>query len=256
MQFKVTMLGCGTSVGVPTIGCRCRVCTSPDARNKRSRASLLVSANGKNILVDTSPDLRLQALELSVDHVDAVLFTHCHSDHVNGIDDLRAFRWGAGPAIPCYADMATLEEVGQRFPYVFREGFDGEHSPMLEPRPISGPFTLFGLCIEPIPVLHGDQLILGFRFCNVAYLTDCSGIPELSKGSLHGLELLIIGSLRHEPHPKHFTLQEAVAAAGELDAQQVIFTHMGHQFDYEETNCLLPDWMRLGYDGLVEEFGH
>lgn len=254
MRFKVTMLGCGTSVGVPTIGCRCPVCLSPDARNKRSRASLLVSVNGRNILVDTSPDLRFQALEQSVDHVDAVLFTHCHADHVNGIDDLRVFRWRARSSIPCYADEVTLEELARRFPYVFRAGVDGQHSPMLEPRGISEPFSLFGLPIEPVRILHGKQWILGFRFHDVAYLTDCSKIPEDSKPLLRGLKLLILDSLRHEPHPKHFTLREAVGAATELGAEQVIFTHMGHQFDYEETNALLPDHMQLGHDGLVEEF--
>ncbi len=254
MRFRVTILGCGTSVGVPTVGCRCPVCLSEDRRNKRSRASLLVSANGRNVLVDAGPDLRWQALANSVDHVDAVLITHCHSDHVNGIDDLRVFRWRSGSPIPCYADSGTLEELGRRFPYVFKSGLDGERFPMLEPRRIVGPIDLYGLRFQPVWIFHGEQSILGFRFHNVAYLTDCSGIPEDSKEALRGLEFLILDSLRHHPHPKHFTLKEAVAAAKELGAKRVVFTHMGHDFDYERTNAQLPPHIELAHDGLVEEF--
>lgn len=251
-EVEVTVLGSGTSHGVPMIGCTCAVCTSDDPRDRRTRASIFVRYGANRILVDASPELRLQCLAHGIDAVDAVLFTHSHADHVLGLDDLRRFNWLMKRAIPCYGSAATLTDIRRMFAYAFEAMPGSPHSrPHLELHAIDDrPFALGDQTIVPIPLLHGPMSVLGFRFGGFAYCTDCNAIPEASLARLQGLDLLILDALRREPHPAHYSIAEAVAAAKGIGARQTYFTHMTHQLSHEETNRELPDGIRLAHDGL------
>lgn len=248
--MKVTILGSGTSTGVPVIGCKCNICTSDNIKNKRTRASLLISANTKNILIDTSTDLRFQALAHKIERIDAVLYTHPHADHIHGIDELRTFNMIQKGSIPCYGSEFTIKRIRDMFNYIFTNSDSDSWKPELETFLISTSFELFGLMIQPISVCHGKMQIFGFRIGQLAYITDCSQIPEESKRLLGNLDVLILGALRHKPHPTHFNIDEAVRIGAELKSQRVIFTHLGHNLDYTETNKTLPDGCELAYDGM------
>lgn len=247
--MKITILGCGTSTGVPMVGCDCPVCASGDPRDKRTRASLLMRYNDHAVLVDTSTDLRRQALRQHIRRIDAVLFSHAHADHVNGIDDLRGFHFLHKEIIPCFASRATLETLQSGFSYIFNEHEGSGYTPLLAAREINAPFELFGQVIIPIPLLHGRTFSLGYRIGNFAYLTDCNAIPGPSLELLQGLELLVIDGLRWTEHPFHFNITGAIAATRQLKTPRTILTHLTHQIAYSERNKL-PPGCEFAYDGM------
>jgi len=251
LPVKITVLGSGTSVGVPTIGCHCAVCTSADPRDNRLRPSILVSYDGRNILIDTTPDFRTQALRIGLDHVDAVLFTHAHADHIMGLDDLRPFNYRQKGQIPIYGAPDTMAAIQRCFSYIFDGGKKDSHVPQLDARLIHGePFEVFGLEFLPVPILHGSQTIHGFRFGRAAYLTDHSDIPAASLEQLRGLDVLFLDALRYKPHPTHSTVDRSVKSVEQLAPRRAFFTHICHDLGHERAGSLLPPNIRLAYDGL------
>jgi phosphoribosyl 1,2-cyclic phosphate phosphodiesterase len=249
--IKILVLGSGTSVGVPTIGCHCGVCTSADPRDARLRPSILVSYEGRNILIDTTPDLRTQALRAGLEHLDAVLFTHAHADHIMGLDDVRPFNFRQKGRIPIYASTETMGSIQRIFSYII----DGEKKetniPQLDARPLdSAAVDLFGVEFTPVPVLHGSQTIYGFRFGPAAYLTDHSDIPESSMELLRGLDVLFLDALRYKPHPTHSTVERSIRTVEKLAPRRAFFTHISHDLGHERAESLLPPHIRLAYDGL------
>ncbi|MBI4715685.1 MAG: MBL fold metallo-hydrolase [Nitrospirae bacterium] len=248
--MRILVLGSGTSTGVPMIGCRCEVCLSADPKNRRTRSSILVQASGKNLLVDTSTDLRQQALAYAIDRVDAVLYTHAHADHVHGIDELRSFNHIQGGEIPCYGSPEVLERVRRNFNYIFNGTSEG-WKPRLALHAVEKEFEVFGIPVIPIPIFHGgDRIIYGYRFGSAAYLTDCSGIPEESVSLLLGLDVLILDATRYQPHPNHLSFDQALEAAGNLRPRRTILTHLSHVYDHERVNRDLPEGIELAYDGM------
>jgi phosphoribosyl 1,2-cyclic phosphate phosphodiesterase len=263
--LRITFLGTGTSHGIPMIGCRCEVCLSTDSRDKRLRPSVFVTLDdGTSILIDTSADFRAQALTHDITHIDAVLFTHSHADHIFGLDELRRYNVLQRDAIPLYADERTLTDLRRIFDYAFSQPEGGhEYVPKLRPFLVEGPFCVRGASVDgshpveenvsivPVPIQHGARMIFGYRVGSFAYLTDCSGIPDASYALLEGVELLVIGALRDRPHPSHFTVTEAIAAATRIGASRVYFTHMNHDLGHVATCARLPAGVQLAYDGLV-----
>ena len=250
--MKITLLGCGTSTGVPMVGCDCPVCTSDNPRDTRTRASLMMCYNNRTVLVDTSTDLRAQVLRQHIRRIDAVLFSHAHADHVNGIDDLRGFHFLHKEIIPCYASQTTLDTLHCGFSYIFNEHEGSGYSPLLAAHEINAPFELFGRTIIPIPLLHGMTSSLGYRVGDFAYLTDCSAIPEHSLPLLQGVQLLVIDGLRWLEHPFHFNIAGAIAAARQIGAPRTILTHLTHHIAYSE-EVRLPSGFELAYDGMEFE---
>jgi phosphoribosyl 1,2-cyclic phosphate phosphodiesterase len=248
-DLKVTILGSGTSTGVPVPGCSCDVCRSSSSRNSRTRCSILVSWAGKNVLVDTSTDLRQQALREGINRIDAVLFTHTHADHVNGIDDLRPFNMASGEAIPIFGSSETLAVIRRNFGYIFDRTLGPGYRPQLVTREVDGPFTLFGLTVEPLPLLHGSGRSLGYRFGPFAYLTDCSEIPPETEEHLKGLEALLIDGLRFRPHRTHFNIPQALAAAARLRPHRTLLTHLSHDVDHDRHSSILPAGAEFAFDG-------
>ncbi len=254
--ITVNVLGSGTSHGIPMIACGCRVCTSPDSRDRRTRSSVAVSWGETTVLVDTSPELRLQCLANDIRRVDAVLYTHHHIDHLAGLDDLRRFNDLQRQAIPCYGQPDTLARLRAMFAYALEE--DPEYpsaKPRLTLHPIDGPLSIGGLEIVPIPLLHGRLPVLGFRFGRFAYCTDVSAIPEESYRLLMGLDVLILDALRLRPHPTHFNLDQAVEHARRIGARRTFFTHIAHEILHEEINRQLPPGMALAHDAQVVRIG-
>ena len=235
------------------IGCDCATCRSEDPRDRRWRTSVRVeTVDGQSLLIDAGPDLRAQALAFGIRRVDAILFTHGHSDHILGLDDVRRFNAMQRRPMPCFGDAATLRDVRRTFAYVFDSATPhGGGLPQLDLFEIGGPFCIGRQEIVPIPIFHGDRAILGLRFGPFAYLTDCSRIPDDSWRSLEGLDLLVLDALRERPHPTHFSLSEAVSAAGRIAARRTCFTHMCHDLGHAATCARLPRGMELAYDGLV-----
>ncbi len=252
-KVEVTILGSGTSHGIPMIGCDCPICTSDDPRDKRSRTSIFVRMGELRILVDTAPELRLQCLANKINAVDAVLFTHHHADHVTGMDDLRRFNWLMKKPTPCYGSARTLENIKRMYLYAFEAAHDSPHSrPQLKLHEIDDkPFTIEQKNIIPIPVIHGKLPVLGFRFGKFAYCTDCSEIPPSSVELLKGLDVLVLDALRISPHPAHFNLEQAIEMSKIIGAKRTFFTHIAHQIMHEPINQELPDGMELAYDGLT-----
>lgn len=248
--MKVTILGSGTSTGVPMVGCGCRGCSSDDARDKRTRASLLLRHNGRNILIDASTDLRFQALREGIERVDAVLFTHSHADHVNGIDDLRGFHFLHKEIIPCFGSRTTLDTLLAGFRYIFHEHDGSGYTPLLHPQAVDGPFELFGLTVVPVALEHGRTKALGFRVGSFAYLTDCSDIPASSLALLEGLEVLVIDGLRWNPHPFHFNIEAAIAATRPLKPCRTILTHLSHDVLFAD-GVRLPPGYEFACDGMT-----
>jgi phosphoribosyl 1,2-cyclic phosphate phosphodiesterase len=249
----VTFLGSGTSSGVPMIGCRCDVCTSTDPRDRRLRPSIYVSVPGHAaILVDTSPDFRQQALTYNVDRVDAILFTHSHADHILGLDDIRRFNFMQGGPVPAYATAETWDHIQRTFYYAF-DGIKrlGGGIPRLERHEIAGPLVIGGVHVVPVPLWHGDSPILGFRFGNFAYLTDCNRLADDAWPLIEGIDTLVLDALRDKPHTTHFTVDEAVDVIGRVRPRRAFLTHMSHDLSHAATGARLPAHVELAYDGLV-----
>src|SRR5579863_1356486 len=215
-RLRITVMGSGTSMGVPTLGCHCAVCESTDPHDKRLRPSLLLSRAGEFAVIDTTPDFRSQALRAKLDRLDAVLLTHAHADHVMGFDDVRPYSLRQNLALPVYSNAPTFETLRKAFAYVF-DGLPKLSSiPAVELRQASAPFGLLGITITPVPLLHGDLEVVGYRFGNAAYLTDFSELPESSLPLLEGLDELILDALRDIPHPMHQTVDQALGIVKKL----------------------------------------
>jgi phosphoribosyl 1,2-cyclic phosphate phosphodiesterase len=248
------LMGTGTSVGVPMIGCRCDVCLSTDPKNHRSRTSVLVRAPEGNFLIDTPPELRLQLLREKVDIIRAAIFTHEHADHVFGLDDLRIFGFYLEKPIPLYCEMPVAERIRTAFHYAFSPVHLNNHpgaTPRLSLEPIGlEAFPLLGLIVQPIRLWHGMLPILGYRIGNTAFCTDASRIPEESWPLLEGLETLVLNALRDKPHPTHFNVEQALAVVERVKPARTYLTHISHALDHAATNARLPAGVELAYDGL------
>jgi phosphoribosyl 1,2-cyclic phosphate phosphodiesterase len=256
MEGLVTFLGTGTSMGVPTLGCTCAVCISPDPHDRRLRPSLLLrwreSGRERVVVIDTGPDFREQALRSGLNHIDAILYTHGHADHILGMDDLRPLSFAAaraGGQIPLYATGETAEVLRRIFDYTFSPQATYPTRARVRIEPLEERTTLHGVEFLCIPIQHGMMNITGFRFGRTAYLTDVSAIPEASFALLEGVECLILGALRHKPHPSHATLEQAVEWVRRIGPRQAWFTHISHDLGHAETNRTLPSGMALAYDG-------
>lgn len=253
--MRVTFLGSGTSTGVPVVGCRCRVCTSAHPRNQRLRQSVSIEALGKYFLIDTTPDLRLQLLRNPIPRLDFLLYTHSHSDHLMGLDDIRPFNFRQREPIRAYASVPTAKAIRRAFAYIWDSSQIGGGKPQLELVEIDGPFSHDGIDVVPIPVTHGDWTILGFRLGPFAYITDTNGIPPASMKLLEGVDTLALDGLRPAPpHPTHFTFGEAVSAAREIGARVTYLIHLTHEVEHEELEARLPAGVHLAYDGLELDF--
>jgi phosphoribosyl 1,2-cyclic phosphate phosphodiesterase len=253
MSIELVFLGTGTSAGVPMIGCHCAVCESPDPNDKRHRASVVFRYNGVNVLVDTTPELRLQCVANRIDHIEAVVYTHAHADHVMGLDDLRRFNASRAGPLGVFADDKTHQSLDRCFGYAFAEPDPASKlfRPHLVRRFIAGPFEIAGLTWTPIPLMHGEMPVLGFRVGRIAYCTDVSYIPPASYELLHDLDVLVLDALQHKKHSTHFNLEEAVAESRKIQAKQTWFTHIAHGLAHQETNKSLPHNIQLAHDGLI-----
>jgi len=255
--FSVTLLGTGTSTGVPIIGCGCEVCTSDDPRDTRTRCACYVRVGDVGILIDTGPDFRQQALREGIERIDAVCYTHHHFDHVVGIDDLRPFFFENRTEMPCYAHADTAEVLRRNYDYIFgTDPYPGAANVRL--KEIDGPFRVPSRAddaptvpVDPIRLRHGNMPVYGYRLGRFAYLTDASAIPEASFERLRGIDVLVLDALRPDPHPTHFSFDEAVAAARRIGARETYFVHMTHAVRHAETDARLPDDIHLAYDGLT-----
>ncbi len=250
--LEITLLGTGTSQGIPVIGCTCRTCQSTDPKDKRLRTAAFVQAGDLGLAIDLGPDFRQQMLNNKFSNVHAVLLTHEHNDHISGLDDIRPINYIYDREIPIYGSARSLLEIRRRFIYAF----DHEYFYPGKPR-VSGvvindqPFTIGHSEIIPIPVDHGDLSIYGFRIGNLGYITDAKTIPESSMDLLQDLDVLILNSLRGRTHPTHLNIEEAITLVDILKPRQTFFTHMSHEMGlHQEVNTILPDHIRLGYDGL------
>jgi phosphoribosyl 1,2-cyclic phosphate phosphodiesterase len=248
--LQLTVLGSGTSMGVPTLGCHCAVCESKDPLDKRTRPSVLLSYSGRNVVIDTTPDFRFQAMRSKLDRLDAILYTHAHADHILGLDDIRPYNLKQKGRVPIYATETTLRTLRRTFAYIFDDTPTASSLPGVELHTIDGPFELFGLKFTPIPAMHGPTEVLGFRFGNTAYLTDFSTVPESSKALLRGLENFVLDALRYVPHPMHSTVAQSLKLVEELRPKHAWFTHICHDLGHADTNAKLPENVRLAYDGL------
>jgi len=251
--MQLTMLGSGTSMGVPTLGCHCSVCESADPKDKRLRPSVLLEYAGRTVVIDTTPDFRSQAMRAKLERLDAVLFTHGHADHILGLDDVRPFNLKQRSAVPVYASQDTLATLRRQFAYIFSPWPAISSVPQIDLNQVDGPFDLFGVKIIPIPAVHGPMPVLGYRFGNAAYLTDFSAVPDTSKNLMGGLDHLILDALRYTPHPMHSTVDQSLALVHELKPRRAWFTHICHDLGHAETNARLPENVQLAYDGLKFE---
>ncbi|MCX6344343.1 MAG: MBL fold metallo-hydrolase [Armatimonadetes bacterium] len=219
----------------------------------RTRCSCLIEVSGKSILIDTPPELRIQLLRENVRHIDSLLFTHAHADHIFGLDDIRRFNELSGTSIPIYGNSETLITLRKTFEYVFVPTQLGGGKPMLDLIEVGGPFEASGVPVIPVPIYHGGIKILGYRIGDFAYVTDCSRIAEHSMDMLRGLHTLVLGVIRHEPHETHFTISQGVCLIEKLKPCYAFFTHITHKLDHEKTNAALPNGVQLAYDGLQLE---
>jgi len=271
--MRVTLLGTGTSHGVPAIACDCAVCRSDDVHDRRLRPSILLdlgeaesrhglapggassaAAAVRYVLVDTSTDLRAQALTHNVRRVDAILFTHSHADHIMGLDEVRRYNMVQQSAIGCYADQRTLGDLRRIFSYIFDPGTpSGGGVPQLSLFEIGGPFSIGGVDVVPVPLMHGSRQILGYRIGSFAYLTDCNHIPDQSWALLEGVDTLVLDALRHRPHSTHFSVDQALQVVERLRPERTWFTHICHDLPHAATCARLPEGVELAYDGLVLE---
>lgn len=251
--MKLTFLGTGTSTGVPTLGCRCGVCTSADPHDRRTRPSVMLEYDGRVVVVDTTPDFRAQAMREEMTRLDAVVFTHDHVDHIMGLDDVRPFYFHQREPIPIYAEPRVMESLRRVYQYVFEQKYPYGGIAKLDPHLIDGPFELWGKRLTPLPVLHGNLPVLGFRCDDCAYITDFSEIPESTLELLGGLDVLILDALRHKFHPTHSTVENSLKLVERLKPRHAFFTHICHDLSHETTNAELPGGVELAYDGLKVE---
>jgi len=252
--MRTTFLGTGTSHGVPEIGCRCAVCTSTNPKDQRLRSSLLIEQGPRRLLIDASSDFRQQALRHNIDELTDILITHTHADHILGLDDTRIYSRRSKRPITLYLNQRSDRRIRQLFDYAYDDSVQqGGDLPKFQNRIIEAgrPFSLGDLNISPIDLFHGKLPILGYRINDLAYLTDCSSIPEHSYQYLEDLHVLILDALRTKPHVTHFCLEEAIGEARKIDARQTYFIHMAHALDHDQTNRHLPPTMQLAHDGLV-----
>lgn len=248
--WKVTVLGTGTSAGVPVIGCDCPVCTSGDPRNNRLRSSILLRNGPRAIVVDTGADFRQQALRWSINRLDAVLITHAHSDHIAGIDEVRLYNWKQKAVMPVYASAETHDSLRRRFDYIFHPIQTGGGVPQLDLQTVHDEFEVLGLRVVVLPVMHGRMPVIGFRFGDFGYITDASEVPPETRERLRGVRYLILNALRHRPHPTHLTVEQAVEVTRDIGPERAWFTHITHDLDHVETNAALPEGIALAHDGL------
>lgn len=251
-EVELLFLGTGTSAGIPMIGCNCAVCTSPDPRDRRTRPSVVISYGDCRVLVDTSPELRLQCVAQQVDRIDAVVFTHAHADHIMGLDDVRRFNALRGGPLEVFAEPATHAVLRQCFGYAFRAPDPAMKvfRPHLIPVDITGPFEIGGTTWTPIRLYHGEMPVLGFRIGRLAYCTDVNRIPEESMPLLEGLDVLVLDGLQWKTHMTHFSLTQAIEVARQVKPQRTWFTHIAHGVGHAQTNAELPENMQLAHDGL------
>lgn len=249
--MQLIVLGVGSSAGTPVIGCDCATCTSTNPRNNRTRcASAIETDRGEIILIDTGPDLRLQSLRENIRRVDAVLYTHVHADHLNGIDDLRAFCQIQKKQIPLYGNAHTIDNITSRFGYALRDPGTSWEMPVLRAETVDAPFEVCQERVIPVPVKHGRSGILGWRIRDFAYLTDISEIPEASMPLLRGLDVLMLDCLRYQPHHTHVNVEQSLAYARLIGARQTYLIHMTHELEYAMLQSGLPEGVYVGYDGL------
>jgi phosphoribosyl 1,2-cyclic phosphate phosphodiesterase len=257
MKATLTVLGSGTSMGVPTIGCDCAVCSSDDPHDRRTRPSIMIQWDGHTVLIDTTPDFREQAIREHIRKIDAVLYTHGHADHILGLDDVRPLsykRVTGGDKIPLYASDKTANVLRSVFRYIFDADYKYGGLAQVELLPLNGPVELFGASFRPLVVLHGDVPIEGYRFGSAAYLTDFSSVPEETLEQLEGLDILFLDALRHQPHPTHSTVENSLQIVNRLKPKRTFFTHISHDLPHEQTNATLPPNVRLAHDGLKLDF--
>jgi phosphoribosyl 1,2-cyclic phosphate phosphodiesterase len=257
MDATLTFLGSGTSMAVPTLGCRCAVCMSayePESPNRRTRPSVLISYGGHNVVIDTGQDFHMQAVRENLRSVDAVLYTHGHADHVLGMDDLRPLSFAHPEGLALYADDDTANVIERIFDYTFRktDRYPTSARVMMHHLPAEAgvKIPLFGATFVRVPVMHGRNTIAGYRFGDAAYLTDMSDIPEESYALLKELDILVLDALRLEPHPSHSHLAKSIELVEKIGPKRAFFTHISHGLDHETTNASLPDHIRLAHDGL------
>ena len=256
--MRLTCLGTGTSFGVPQIGCDCAVCRSTDPRDKRTRSGAVLEANGSTILIDTPPELRLQLIAAGLSRIDAVVYTHEHADHVNGIDDLRVFSVRQHKPLPLYGPPETLERLRASFNYIFDDAvhpYEGTSKPHLtlhrtEPDQV---LRIAGIEVLPLAFKHGHLRVFGYRFGKLAYITDIKEIPERERQRLRGLEVLVLNALWWRPHPTHLSISEAIETARELGARRTYLTHLTHETGHAELEAQLPAGVYPAYDGLTVE---
>lgn len=254
IRGQLILLGTGTSVGVPVIGCGCPVCRSDDPRNQRTRSSVALGLPEGNLLIDTTPDMRTQLIREQIGLIHAVLFTHEHADHIFGLDDLRLFPFFLGHPVPLYCEERVEQRLRHSFDYAFAQMEDthaGSRPRLMFRRIGLQPFSVLGAEVTPIRFLHGPRFeVLGFRIGGIAYCTDVKAVPEESWPRLAGLDVLILSALRHTPHATHLSLEEAIEVSERVGPRRTIFTHMSHDLDFEKTSARLPPGIELGYDGL------
>ena len=251
-MVQLTLLGSGTSHGIPMIACDCPVCTSSDPRDRRTRTSAVFHFDEQALLIDTAPELRLQCVACDLRRVDAVAFTHAHADHIVGLDDVRRFNDAMPGPLRVYGSAATLQRIRTMFRYAFVE--DPEYpsaKPRLDARCVTGRWTMGSHEVIPIPYWHGPTEVLGYRVGSIAYCPDCNAIPDSSRELLQDLDVLVLDALRRRPHPTHFNLEQAIAEAGRIGAQRTVFTHIAHELGHAATQAELPPGMEMGYDGMV-----
>ena len=254
MAYRLTFLGTGTSHGVPAIGCKCKTCTSNDPKDKRLRSSILLQRHNTNIVIDTGQEFRIQCLRENIDHLEGVIYTHAHADHLNGIDDLRSFT-NRYKSLPLFGDKKTIQEIIDRFSYIRNSTINNTNVPNLLLNVLK-PYekiNISGFDITPLIINHGKLEIYGYKIFNSAYLTDCNNIPKQSYKYLKNLDLLILDALQHHPHKTHFTIEEAIEVARSIGAKKTLFTHIAHGIKNSRDSKLLDSNMNLAYDTLSIE---